>query len=121
MTVDVLEKDLQRTVIELAQVCGWQRIYHTHDSRRSQHGFPDLVLVRERIVFLELKRDKGKLAPAQKLWLRALRDAGGEVYLIRPRDVDNLAAVLQAREPWGKVVSLAELGLCAALEKELGA
>lgn len=95
--VDVLEKELQAQVFELANLCGWRRAYHTHDSRRSASGFPDIVLVRERIVFLELKREKTKCSPAQRGWLRALRDAGGEVYVVRPHNLDDLAVVLQLR------------------------
>ena len=48
-------------VVDLARTLGW-RVYHTYDSRRSQPGFPDLVLVRERILFLELKSETGKLS-----------------------------------------------------------
>ena len=33
------EADFQATVIELAELQGW-RVYHTHDSRRSQPGLP---------------------------------------------------------------------------------
>ncbi len=39
------EKPFQAQVVELARLSGWLT-YHTHDSRRSQSGFPDLVLVR---------------------------------------------------------------------------
>lgn len=40
-----LESEAQQTILDLA---GWRRwwAYHTFDSRRSQGGFPDLVLVR---------------------------------------------------------------------------
>lgn len=61
------EAQFQRTVIEAAQHLGWL-CYHTHDSRRSQEGFPDLVLVRDRVLFVELKTDKGKLTFSQQTW-----------------------------------------------------
>ena len=43
--VGLTEADVQRGLIEAAQTGGWL-VYHTHDSRRSRKGFPDLVLVR---------------------------------------------------------------------------
>lgn len=95
--LDVLEKDLQRQVVELATLLGYKRAYHTYDSRRSQTGFPDLVLVRDRVVFVELKRETTRATPAQQEWLTSLRDAGAEVYIVRPRNLDALAAVLGAR------------------------
>lgn len=91
---DVLEKDWQATVRQLADTLGYRRAYHTFDSRRSDTGFPDLVLVRDRVVFLELKREKGRVSEAQRGWLTSLHAAGAEVYVVRPRHFDQLAAVL---------------------------
>jgi hypothetical protein len=84
-------------VKELATTCGWKRAYHTFDSRRSASGFPDLVLVRDRVVFLELKREAGKVSPAQRDWGHALLTAGAEFYLARPRHLDAIGAVLGRR------------------------
>lgn len=94
---EILEKELQSQVFDLARLLGWKRGYHTFDSRRSASGFPDIVLVRDRVVYLELKREKTKCTPAQREWLAALRDACAEVYVIRPRNLDHLAQVLAAR------------------------
>lgn len=61
-------------VIKYAQLRGWMH-YHTHDSRRSAEGFPDLVLVRgDQLIFAELKSEKGKTTPAQDTWLMALEN-----------------------------------------------
>lgn len=81
------ERDFQATVVETARLLGW-RVYHTHDSRRSEPGFPDLVLVRERVVWAELKTDsvRSRLTPEQRSWVDALQRAGGEVHVWRPRD-----------------------------------
>lgn len=79
------ERELQEAVLELAGARGWYR-YHTYDSRRSSAGFPDLVLVRERIVFAELKSQKGVVRNEQTAWIERLRTAGAEVYLWRPSD-----------------------------------
>lgn len=75
---------------------GWRR-YHTYRSKQSPKGFPDEVLCRERVVFLELKREKTKTTQEQKDWLRALRNAGAEVYIVRPRNLDDLATALAAK------------------------
>jgi hypothetical protein len=92
---DVLEKEWQRQVVQLAKTLGY-RTYHTFDSRRSTHGFPDLVLVRGRVIYLELKRERGKLTDEQKGWLRAIRATGAEAYIARPRDLDALGQTLAA-------------------------
>ncbi len=95
---DVLEKDWQRTVTDLAKQLGWTT-YHTYNSRRSAHGFPDLVLVRDRVIYLELKRDTptSKLTDEQHVWLNLLRKAGADAYVARPRDLEHLAATLGSR------------------------
>lgn len=59
----VTEKEWQAQVVELAQTLGWKKAYHVYDSRRSHSGWPDLVLVRERILYVELKREGGKPPP----------------------------------------------------------
>lgn len=82
---DMSEKDLLASVQSLAQVRGWL-IYHTYESRNSDRGFPDLVLVRtDRILFVELKSAKGKLSREQATWLSALMLAGqSETYIWTP-------------------------------------
>lgn len=53
---DLTEKDWARQIADLAKMLGWLR-YHTHRADRSPAGFPDEVLVRDRVIFMELKRD----------------------------------------------------------------
>ena len=66
-------------VKQLAKLWGWI-VYHTHDSRRSDPGFPDLVLVRGgRIIFAELKREDGKLTTDQKEWIFQLEQVQEKV------------------------------------------
>lgn len=43
-------------------------------------GFPDLVLVRDGIIFAELKVGKNKLSGAQEVWRDAILTAGGNWY-----------------------------------------
>ena len=50
-------EDFQPQVVKLAKLCGW-RPYHTHDSRRSAAGFPDLILIKDGwLIAAELKVD----------------------------------------------------------------
>ena len=82
------EKQLQDAIVAAAQRLGWL-VYHTHDSRRSQPGFPDLVLVhpgRGRILYRELKTMTGKVTTDQQKWLDALAAAGADVGVWRPTD-----------------------------------
>lgn len=98
---DMLEADLQARIIRLAKITGW-RYYHTHNSRRSVSGFPDLVLVhatQRRILYRELKRQKEKPTPAQLEWLDDLSIAGADVGVWRPMDLlDGTIAVELSRE-----------------------
>lgn len=82
------ERDLQEAVTDLAGALGWLT-YHTHDSRRSPAGFPDLVLVnpaRRRTLWVELKAMKGHVTRAQAAWLYALAEAGNHVHLWTPAE-----------------------------------
>ena len=63
------ERDFQAAVLELAALRRW-RAYHTHDSRRSAAGFPDVCAIRDdRLIFAELKSMHGRVAPEQAAWL----------------------------------------------------
>ena len=65
------EKEFQNAVLELARIHGWL-CYHTHDSRRSAPGFPDLLLAKNgAVLFAEVKTDTGKLTNDQIAWLLA--------------------------------------------------
>lgn len=92
------EREWQSQVIRAARSLDWT-VYHTHDSRRSNPGWPDLALVRDRLVIAELKTDTGKLSADQERWLDLLTNAGVETYVWRPRDLDDVLAVLTRRRP----------------------
>jgi VRR-NUC domain len=82
------EDDLQANVVDAVRKLGGLA-YHTHDSRRSAEGFPDLVIVFERsgsLLFAELKRQHETLTDAQRRWLRALAAGGRYAYEWRPLD-----------------------------------
>lgn len=76
----ISEKSFMANVIKLATLTGWL-CYHTFNSRRSSPGFPDLVMVKPpNVLFIELKREKGKLSEAQRLWKETLEQCPGVSY-----------------------------------------
>lgn len=95
--LDISEAAFQQLVTDLATVCGF-RHYHTHDSRRSPAGFPDLVLVRERLLFVELKTERGRLRPEQRAWGMSLMLAGQDWRWWKPSDWDEVVATLTGEE-----------------------
>jgi hypothetical protein len=83
------EEDLLQAVRELAHGLGWIT-YHTRMSKRSDPGWPDLVLVRgDRIVYRELKSATGKVSEEQQVWLDALAAAGADTGVWRPADLTS--------------------------------
>jgi hypothetical protein len=83
------EADLQRLVIELCDRLGLHH-YHTFDSRRSEPGWPDLVIIGDAIIYRELKSRAGVLTPAQRRWGSRIERAGGDWAVWRPVDWQNM-------------------------------
>jgi hypothetical protein len=87
------ERELQSAVIQLARLFGW-RVAHFRPAITSKGwrtpveadgaGFPDLVLARDRILYAELKSDRGRLTEAQLEWQAAIEHAGGEHHVWTP-------------------------------------
>jgi len=102
--VEMTEKQWQSQVIELARMLGWERIYHTFNSRRSQSGFPDLFVVRDRAIAAELKRRGNRPTRDQVAWLNAFAAADFEVYLWFEDDLDEIATVLGKRWKFEKTI-----------------
>jgi hypothetical protein len=89
------EQELLDCVIETAHLFGWKcahfRAAMTKHGWRTPvsadgKGFVDLVLVRDRLVAIELKSTKGTMSEDQVRWHGALVGAGVEVYVFRPSD-----------------------------------
>jgi hypothetical protein len=57
-------------------------------------GFVDLILVRDRVVWAELKAEAGRLTAEQEAWAESLRGAGQEVYCWKPSDWLEIVRVL---------------------------
>lgn len=91
------EAALQSQVIAEARFRGFTHIYHTTFAIGSKPGFPDLVMVRptdKRVVYAELKTEKGVVSQNQGEWINALILAGQEVYIWRPSDLPTIRKVL---------------------------
>lgn len=96
----MLEREFQAVVVEVAQLHGFELAYHTHDSRRSAPGFPDLVLVSSRhgrVLFRELKTDTGRVSKDQVKWLTGLVAGGADAGVWRPADLVSGVVVAELR------------------------
>ena len=93
---EIPEKAFMEQIREIAIVSGWMT-YHTHNSQRSEPGWPDLALYKDRrLVFIETKRQIGRVTPEQQTWIDALNTVDGAVqaYIFRPSDWDQIHEVL---------------------------
>ena len=92
------EAEFQRAIVDLATLHGWEH-YHTHDSRRSNAGLPDLLLWRgPRLIVAELKidrrrrdgrLDRNKTTAEQRAMLARFEAVGAEAVLWRPVAYDG--------------------------------
>jgi hypothetical protein len=96
VTAPALSEDaFQKRITDL---CDWLGLtwHHETDSRRSRAGFPDLVIAGKRVIFAELKTDRGRVRPEQQRWLDTLAAAGADAYVWRPADWPTIQATLKA-------------------------
>lgn len=96
----ISEAEFQQQVIEFAHLFRW-RVAHFRPAKTNKGwrtpvaadgaGFPDLVLAKNgRVIFAELKAQKGKLRPEQTAWIA---DVNGVVW--RPSDWDVIEKTLR--------------------------
>lgn len=106
------ERQLQEHVVHAAMKLGWS-CYHPWISILSEPGYPDLTLVKEhadgtaRLIYAELKAQRGAVTDAQLRWLRAFAAVPGvEVYVFRPEDWESgeIVAVLAGQVGAGRIV-----------------
>ena len=90
------EKEFQQQIVDTARLLGW-KVFHDFDSRRSTPGLPDLFLVRDRCVWLEVKTETGRLSPEQADWIAAINAAGGTALVVRPSQWDEIVHSLKKR------------------------
>lgn len=104
------ERSFERQVIQYAEIMGWKvwKDRATNTARRcvtcgavrrtprNTAGLPDLILVRRpRVVWAELKAERGKLSDDQRDWLEDLRACHQECYLWKPSDWPVIEKVLR--------------------------
>jgi Holliday junction resolvase len=101
----MLEREFATQVEHLLELFGW---LWKHDepavrqsgkwatSFRGARGFPDYVATRDgRLVFAEIKNEKGRLTTEQVQWLTRLGNTTAEVYTWRPNDLETVKEVLR--------------------------
>lgn len=102
------EKDWQRSIVQLAHTYQWSVAHFPTANPEGRFrtvvaadaaGWPDLTLLRERLIFFECKAPKGYLRPSQASWIDGLLKAGCEAYIIRPVDLGAAQRVLEIRKP----------------------
>jgi hypothetical protein len=100
------------TIPGLARTLGWVCLHH-HDTRREvvnprtgertligdkdAAGLPDWLLIRDRLIWVELKAEGNGPNPEQRRILRLIFDAGGEAYVWRPSDYEEAERILLQR------------------------
>jgi hypothetical protein len=91
----ISEEDFQKAVTDTLTAFGWRWCHFRPGRTQSgwktalsgEKGFPDIVAVRrDRVLFIELKTEKGRLSEEQERWLSALGLAGAAVHCWRPSD-----------------------------------
>lgn len=113
------EQQLQDAIARFAQMHGWlvahfrpARTRILEDGREiwatplsyDGRGFPDLVLVRDRVVAIEVKSRTGKPTTEQRLWLYQWHSAtNGDAYLVNPDGFEAMCRILAQKPKPGHV------------------
>lgn len=100
----VSEDEFKNELIKALKLYRW-RVHHCRPARapsgkwstpiQGHSGFPDIVAVRDRVLWVELKKIGEYLKPEQKLWRDAIVGTGAEYYLWRPSDWDEIGRVIR--------------------------
>ena len=91
------EKHFQSQVVKFAKMTGWL-VYHPYDSRKSTPGYPDLTLVKDRVMFRELKSEIGRLTLYQTAWAKRLLAAGADYAIWRPSQLQAIFTELMTEK-----------------------
>ena len=80
----------------------WMHIRRSDRAQMMGHpGWPDICAARNgRVLFLELKTEKGRVSPEQREWMRAICDGwpsidGADHRVVYPSDLDDVLAMLR--------------------------
>ena len=104
MTVRLTEAQFQAKIVNRAKARGWL-VHHARPAPtrsggwatpiQGNIGFPDLVLAKQgRLVFAEVKTERGTLGEYQQEWLDALDGEGRLVTVWRPADWPTITELL---------------------------
>jgi hypothetical protein len=94
-SLPISEDHLQQRITML---CDYLHLkwHHETDSRKSKKGWPDLVIAGpDRVIFVELKSEKGRVTAEQQDWLDTLASAGAVVKVWRPADWPEIERTLR--------------------------
>ena len=99
LVYEVSEKALQDAICEAATRLGW-KWNHNPDSRRSNPGLPDLILIHPEYpergpLFFECKAQRGRVRKDQRVWIDTLQRAGIRARIVRPSDMDAVERLLR--------------------------
>lgn len=98
LTKAMSENELLTAVTDALTLYGfrWFHIRRSDLARQMGHsGFPDICAAKNgKVVFLELKTQKGELSADQQAWIKALRPSNWAV--VRPSDLNWFLSDLQA-------------------------
>ena len=99
------EREWMAQVTQAAELYGWTWVHfrpaqtskgwRTPVSGPNGAGYFDLELVRDRIIYAELKRQDGRLDPSQKAVHDRYRAAGADVRVWRPSDLPEVLEALR--------------------------
>lgn len=95
----VTEREFQRTCVGALKALGWS-VFHDNVAWRSDPGWLDLTCVhpvQKRTVFIELKKESGKVSPKQQEWIDTHTAAGNEVFVFRPSQWDEFVLTISPK------------------------
>jgi hypothetical protein len=74
----MLERELSQNIFDAARALGWLvSRYPTWRKTETTPGYPDLTMIRGgRLIFVELKRERGTTSPVQEQWLLGISGVG---------------------------------------------
>lgn len=98
----ISEEAFQTLIVDLARRFGWL-VIHNADSRHTQAGVPDLLLLGgptgRGVLWWELKKQGGRVRPEQAAMGERLLRCGQRWAVIRPSDWDEIVTTLTSGFP----------------------
>ena len=84
--IKISENDIKRAVKDYLSIRGYFH-FHILQGLGAYKGIPDIIAIKNnRVLFLEIKRPKGKQSEHQKNFQLFIEGHGGEYYIVRSLD-----------------------------------